>query len=201
MLGWAALGLGFASRAQCAELAPCRPKMVKGRALKLSFCFSKINVPTLVGGGVISSMQRPFITVSVGEKTKQTELADWCQEEGCWRFGEVITMEVAPQDEVLISVNCNKQYDLVVAALALSAQFVGQVCVPVASVLPLLSMEDRDLDGMVYATQDIPFDLHKEGAKIGRVAIAFETRHPPGACAGRPSPCEGPWCDFSARAP
>merc|ERR1712129_21570 len=99
--------------------------------------------------------------------------------EGMWFFGESLTMEVTPRDDVLISVSCNKQYDLVVAAVALATTTVGQICIPMASVIPLLKMEDRDMDGLVYATQEVAFDLLKDGAKIGKFVAAFETKKPP----------------------
>ncbi|CAE7918938.1 tpm [Symbiodinium sp. KB8] len=73
----------------------------------------------------------------------------------------------------------NQQVDLLVAALSLASKCVGEVCVPVASVLPQLQVEDRDVEGMIYATPNIGFDVLKEGVKTGRAYLSFETKNPP----------------------
>mmetsp|Transcript_103275 Transcript_103275/g.267029 ORF Transcript_103275/g.267029 Transcript_103275/m.267029 type:complete len:200 (+) Transcript_103275:86-685(+) len=197
MITWAALGMGFLSKAQCADVAPCRAALAwKGRPFKLSFCIHSASVEAL-DGGRISQGQRPFIQITVGDRVKKTEMGDWSREEGRWRFHETITLEVSPEDEVSIAIVCNQQYDLVVAALSLAAKIVGEVCVPVASVLPQLKMEDRDIDGMVYATPSIGFDLIKDGAKVGKATVAFETKQPPPPSrtvmgGGGPDP----WCNM-----
>eukprot|EP00438_Fugacium_kawagutii_P019414 Skav228353 [mRNA] locus=scaffold5397:57258:61619:- [translate_table: standard] len=82
--------------------------------------------------------------------------------------------------------------DLLVAALSLASKCVGEVCVPVASVLPQLQMEDRDVEGVVYATPQIGFDLLKDGVKTGRCYMSFETKHPPQRVA-----ISETWCAFS----
>ncbi|CAK8994963.1 unnamed protein product [Durusdinium trenchii] len=113
-------------------------------------------------------------------------------EDGKWTFREILTVEVYPDEEVCISICCSQQVDLLVAALSLASKCVGEVCVPVASVLPQLVMEDRDLEGVVYATPQIGFDLLKDGVKTGRCYMSFETKHPPPRVA-----ISETWCAFS----
>lgn len=195
-------GLGMVSKSHCADVAPCKAALAwRGRPFKLTFCIHSASIPEL-DGDALSQTQRPYVQVMVGDRVKKTEMGDWSREEGRWRFHETLTLEVSPEDEACISVVCNQQYDLVVAALALSAKTVGEICVPVASVLPQLKMEDRDHDGMVHATPSIGFDLLKDGAKMGRATIAFETNQapPPGRTVMGGGPCAvgeaGPWCSL-----
>lgn len=98
---------------------------------------------------------------------------------------------VYPDEEVCISICCSQQVDLLVAALSLASKCVGEVCVPVASVLPQLQMEDRDLEGVIYVTPQIGFDLLKDGVKTGRCYMSFETKHPPQRLA-----ISETWCAF-----
>eukprot|EP00933_Yihiella_yeosuensis_P004714 TRINITY_DN109113_c0_g1_i1.p1 TRINITY_DN109113_c0_g1~~TRINITY_DN109113_c0_g1_i1.p1 ORF type:complete len:195 (-),score=32.34 TRINITY_DN109113_c0_g1_i1:167-751(-) len=174
MLG--AFSMGAMSKGQCADLMPCRAALAwKGRPFKLSFC---IHSATLDGVDD-STSSKPYVTVASGDKKKQTEMGDWSGEDGRWAFREVLTMEVCADEEACISLVCNQQYELVVAALSLGTKSVGEVCVPIASVLPQLQMEDRDIEGMVFVTPNIGFDLLKDGVKTGRAYLSFETKQPP----------------------
>lgn len=173
-IGW--LGLGLTAKSQCGQFMPCRAAFSwKGKSFKLDFC---IHSATLEGSD-LSSSSKPYIAVQVGDKVKQTEPGDWLKSENRWTFREVLTLEVTPEDEACVSLYCNQQYDLLVAALSLASQSVGEVCIPIASVLPQLQMEDRDIEGMVYVTPNIGFDLMKDGVKTGRAFLSFECKQPP----------------------
>merc|ERR1740121_3497670 len=118
---------------QCSEIVPCKPALAVNRGLfKMCFCIRSISLQGKEGSRA-SSANRPFITIAIADKSKSTEMGEY-REEGTWYFGESLTMEVTPRDEVLISVLCNQQYDLMLAAVQLAARSVGQVCIPVASV-------------------------------------------------------------------
>ncbi|CAJ1361963.1 unnamed protein product [Effrenium voratum] len=159
----------------CGDLLPCRAGIAwGGKPFKLSFCIHSL----VLEGEESGSSSKPFVIVNTVSKSKQTELGDWTQEDSRWSFREVLTMEVSPDEEVSISACCHQQLDLLVAAFSLAARSVGEVCVPVASVLPQLQVEDRDIEGVVYVTPNIGFDLLKDGVKTGRVYLAFETKHP-----------------------
>eukprot|EP00931_Biecheleriopsis_adriatica_P038822 TRINITY_DN22200_c0_g1_i1.p1 TRINITY_DN22200_c0_g1~~TRINITY_DN22200_c0_g1_i1.p1 ORF type:complete len:198 (-),score=39.82 TRINITY_DN22200_c0_g1_i1:114-707(-) len=169
-------GMGFMSKSSCSDVMPCRAALSwGGKPFKLSFCIHSATVE----GADVSASSKPYVTVNAGDKQKQTEVGDWSKDDGRWTFREVLTMEVTPDEEACISICCNQQYDLVVAALSLASRCVGEVCVPVASVLPQLQMEDRDIEGMVYVTPNIGFDLLKDGVKTGRAFVSFETKQPP----------------------
>lgn len=100
-------------------------------------------------------------------------------------------LEVRPADEICVCVQFSQNYDLLVAKLTLSAQYVGEFCFPVASVLPNFHMEDRDVEGIFYVSPSIGFDIRQEGAKSGRATISFETMNPP------PDPVKvSYWCGF-----
>mmetsp|Transcript_243 Transcript_243/g.541 ORF Transcript_243/g.541 Transcript_243/m.541 type:complete len:193 (+) Transcript_243:80-658(+) len=180
-------GMGYMSKAQCSELMPCRAGITwGGKPFKLSFCIQSCAVEE---SAEISGSSKPFITVNTLSKQKQTELGDWHQEDCKWWFRETLTMEVSPDEEVCISVSCNQQVDLLVAALSLASRCVGEVCVPIASVLPQLQVEDRDVEGLIYATPNIGFDVLQDGVKTGRAFLSFETKHPPPRNTGGES-----WC-------
>merc|ERR1719277_501310 len=194
MLAWAtSFVAGYASRTSCAELAPCRSAglALGGRPFKLSFCIHSANFEDL---GDASS--RPFVCVSVGDRTKRTELGDMSQDGKEWRFREALTLEVWPREEVVVSVHFTQQYDLVVAALALSSKLVGEACFPVSMVLPKLNMEDRDIDGMLYVTPRVSFDLISGGAKRGRALVSVETKQPPAALQSARGAASDAWCNL-----
>jgi hypothetical protein len=130
---------------------------------------------------------RPFVTVLCGDKKKKTELGTWSQQQGEWQFKEAITLEVTPEEEICIQVSCSQQYDLVLAAVELSASLIGEVCFPVSSVLPKLAGEDRDVDGFVHATPVLGFDLLSKGTQSGRIYMSVETRHLPSQSGGKSS--------------
>jgi hypothetical protein len=163
--------VGFWAKASC-DLAP--RVSWRGRSFKLSFSIQSASLPSTDGSG-----QRPFVTISAGDRTKKTEVGTWNKERGEWLFREVITLEVTPDEEVTVTVSRAQQYDLVVAAVELASDLVGEVCFPVASALPRLKAEDRDLDGLMFVTDVIGFDLLSKGAKTGRVYISMETKSPP----------------------
>jgi hypothetical protein len=117
--------------------------------------------------------------VSVGDKKKETELGDWSKEKGQWCFREVITMEVNPTEELSVVVDSSKRYNLYVASVSVQNHKVGELCFPVASVLNRLRAEDRDTEGLIYATPVISFDITQEGKVTGKIYLSFETKSPP----------------------
>mmetsp|Transcript_63 Transcript_63/g.195 ORF Transcript_63/g.195 Transcript_63/m.195 type:complete len:206 (+) Transcript_63:1-618(+) len=124
---------------------------------------------------------RPFVTLSCGQRSKQTEVGDWADDERRFRFDEALTLEVNAESEVCVSLSCSQEYDLFVAALDLRPTRIGEACFPVSSVLSELVKKETDLDGFVYASQTIGLDLYKEGAKVGRLHLSFETKSLPTA--------------------
>jgi hypothetical protein len=130
------------------------------------------------GPGFVQN-QRPFVVVSVGDKTKETELGDWSKEKGQWCFREVITMEVNMTDEMSITLDSSKRYNLYLASVSVNNQRVGELCFPVSSVLPRLRAEDRDTEGLIYATPVMGYDFTQDGKVAGRVYLSFETKTPP----------------------
>lgn len=158
---------------------PCRARLAApSKSFKLVIIVHTATLNEVDGPGLVQN-QRPFVAVNVGEKTKETELGDWSRQRGQWLFSEAITMELCAQDEVAISVSCSKQYNLVVANFSLTSHCVGELCFPVTAVLPRLRMEDRDAEGMVYATPIVGFDFVQSGKVMGRVFMSFETNTPP----------------------
>lgn len=162
--------IGFFAKASCDMV----PKISwRSNSFKLSFWIASFKPASNDNG------QRPFVTVTCGDKKKKTELGTWSQEQGEWQFREAITLEVSPEEEITISASCSQQYDLVLAAVELASNLIGEVCFPVSSVLPKLKAEDRDVDGLMHATPVMGFDLLNKGARTGRVYVSMETRHPP----------------------
>merc|ERR1711957_801240 len=148
-----------------------------------------------------SAGARPSVSVTVGDRTKRTEIADWIAETGEWRVGETLTLEVRPEDEICLSASCSDQYDFFVAAVSLRSREVGESYIPVHSAAAKLSMEDRDIDGIVYVSPHIGFDLReRQSGKItARVLLTFETMQPPPKMPhAQESDAAGPWCNIVA---
>lgn len=169
---------GYACRANCS--LPCQTRLASlGRPFKLSVVVHSANLSALEGGPGLVQRQRPYVGISVGERTKETELGDWSREKGQWCFRETITVVVEPDMEILLVASCSTQYDLYVAAVSLNSRRLGVVCFPVSALLPRLRAEDRDADGLVYATPIMDFDVVLEGRFAGRIHLSFETLTPP----------------------
>lgn len=175
---------------------PCRAHLstaLGGRPFKISVFIHSGNFAELDGPGLVQD-QRPSIAIVHGDKTKETESGDWSKEKGQWCFREIITLEVTPCDELTVVVSCSTRYSLWLATVSLTSRRLGEVCFPVSAVLPKLKMQDRDTEGLVYATPIMPFDVIMEGKNAGRVYLSFETSQPPPA----PVKAGGPtgWCAF-----
>jgi len=169
---------GYACATQCANM-PCRARLAeRGKSFKLSILIHSASVNVIDGPGIVSN-ERPFVTVTVGDKKKETELGDWSKEKEQWCFREVITVEVNTTDEMSVVVDASKRYNLYVASVSVQNHHVGELCFPVASVLPRLRAEDRDADGLIYATPVMSFDFTLDGKVAGRVYLSFETKNPP----------------------
>jgi len=169
---------GYACRHQCVN-PPCSARLnTPGRSFKLSVVVHSASLAAVDGPGLVHN-QRPLVGLSVGERTKETELGDWSKEKGQWSFREVITLVVNVDDEMCLFVSSSTRYNLYVASISLTSQRKGEFCIPVAAVLPKLKMEDRDAEGMVYTTPVIGFDVVMGGRVTGRVFLSFETKTPP----------------------
>lgn len=169
---------GYACRSHCESL-PCRARLAeRGRSFKLSILIHSASLNNVDGPGLVQN-QRPFVVVTVGDKTKETELGDWSKEKGQWCFREVITVEVNMTEEMAIVIDASKRYNLYVASVSVNNQRIGELCFPVASVLPRLRAEDRDAEGLIYATPVMGYDITQDGTITGRVYLSFETKNPP----------------------
>mmetsp|Transcript_12068 Transcript_12068/g.28339 ORF Transcript_12068/g.28339 Transcript_12068/m.28339 type:complete len:192 (+) Transcript_12068:74-649(+) len=171
-------GAGVAAQRRIADCVPCRASCPAGGAFKLTVWIHTVSLDEQNDRKPAVS-KRPWVEVAIGRKTKQTEPGDWRSEDERWHFEESITSEVTAKDEALISVMCSQQYNLGIAALALSDNKLGELCIHVASVLPQLQAEEREFEGVLYTTPKISFDFHKDGAKVGRMVLSFRSKQPP----------------------
>ncbi|CAE7589477.1 unnamed protein product [Symbiodinium pilosum] len=172
---------GYACRAQCGSF-PCAASCkgaANSRPFKLSIVIHSAAVEKIGGPGLVQD-QRPYITIRINDKQKETELGDWSAEKEQWCFREVITLEVVPTDEVFIAVSSSTKYDFWLASVQLTSTKIGEACFPVFSVLPRLKQEDRDEDGIIWSSPIIPFDVRDEGITSARTYISFETSQAPG---------------------
>jgi len=153
-------------------------KNSSGRPFKLSIFVHSATLESGLGPGLVQN-RRPYVVVRVGDKTKETELGDWSKERGQWCFKECITVEVIHHDEISVDLSCSTKYDLLFASVALSTSPIGGICFPVFAVVSRMKPEDRDDEGIVYATPVIPFDVRLEGKSTARAYLSFETNQPP----------------------
>mmetsp|Transcript_20963 Transcript_20963/g.55936 ORF Transcript_20963/g.55936 Transcript_20963/m.55936 type:complete len:211 (-) Transcript_20963:202-834(-) len=190
---------GLSARSACTGI-PCRPALARGRSYKMGFCIHSVSFDETADAAddrLPSGTRRPFVSVTVGDRSKETEMGDFCKDKEHWSFREVVTLESCVDEDVTIAVKVSQQYNLLIAALAMNTTVVCEVNFPMMSVLPRLKMEDRDVDGIVYASEPIRFDLSKDGRKMGRAYVTFETRNPPPRIGQVES--SDPWCSLGGR--
>lgn len=170
---------GYAARSSCASL-PCQARLsAPGRTFKLGVVVHSATLSDVEGGGMIEN-QRPLIGVSVADRAKETELGDWSRDKGQWCFREVITISVSTGDDMCVYVSSSTRYNFGLAALSLgTTRRIGSIQLPVSLLLMRLQPEDRDCDGIVYATQVMPFDIITDGRHAGRIYLSFETNSAP----------------------
>lgn len=166
---------GYLCHSQCGDL-PCSAQFGSSEgSFKLSILVHSSNLHGHSVPGALTNA-RPYVCVSVGDKAKETEQGDWSKEQSAWSFGETVTFEVTPRDVLLISVNCAMRYELIVATISTRSSCLGVLSLPVASVLHRLRWEDRDTEGMIYATPLLSFDIVQDGRLNGELHISFETK-------------------------
>lgn len=178
-------GTGLWARTQCEGLPRCSISCSTSRKFKLGFCLHHASLTAKARGYAddqpvnAESKKRPTLCVAVdgdNSRCRQTEPGDWVKKESRWNFREVLTLEVGEDEDAVIMLTCRKQVDLVVAALAMGDSNMGEVVVPVSSIMPRMRLEEREFEGCVYVTEPIAFDLLKEGVKTGRVLASFEAK-------------------------
>jgi len=168
---------GYAISSSCNAL-PCHAKLnLPNRTFKLSILVHSANLDEVKPGMVHN--QRPYVAITFGDRTKETELADWSGEKSQWCFREIVTVETSLEDELSVSVSSLTSYNLYVASVGFSSSSIGEVCIPVADISQCLRVEDRDTDGIIYATKVLPLDLTRGGKTVGRIFLSFETTTQP----------------------
>lgn len=128
--------------------------------------------------------RRVYVGASCGtgsgrETGKKTEHGEWSEEKSHWEFGEVLTLEMAPNDEVLITWSVSEGYNIVVAKLATPPRALGSTCVPLIQLLSQMKRVERELDGYVFSKADVALDLIKDGGPAGKLYVSFEIRRMP----------------------
>lgn len=169
---------GYACRSTCASL-PCQARLsAPGRTFKLGVVVHSATLSDIEGGGLIEN-QKPLVGVTVSDRVKETELGDWSKEKSQWCFKEVITISVNTTDDMCVYVSSSTRYNFMIAAISLTVKRIGEISLPVPQILARLNPEDRDCDGIVYATPIIPFDVISDGRHVGRLYLSFETNTAP----------------------
>merc|ERR1712232_781915 len=137
------------------------------------------------------------VSVRVGDGIQQTEQGEWSEKLGEWRFGKAITVETSAKDEISIIVSSCTCYELYVATIPVltDSTNLGVLSIPVASVLRQLQLEDRDADGMVYATPVRAFDVIQGRNLHGSVRVSFESRSAPARCVAEEFNANGYDCE------
>ena len=191
---------GYACRAQCGSFpcaASCKGSASSARPFKLSIVLHSASVEKISGPGLVQD-QRPYISIRINDKLKETELGDWSSEKEQWCFREAITLEVVPSDEIFIAVSSSTKYDFWLASVQLTNTKIGEACFPVFSVMPRLKPEDRDEDGIVWSSPIIPFDVREDGVTTARTYLSFETMQAP-ITSRQHRPSEGGCCQISQK--
>jgi len=76
----------------------------------------------------VLSIQRPFITFAISDKSKQTELGDWCQSTGEWRFDETLTFAVCLSSPPVLKLQlcCRSSAELGFVSVTLPEKMLGE---------------------------------------------------------------------------
>jgi len=101
---------GYASSSSCNALL-CQAELnLPNRTFKLSILVHSTNLNEVKPG--MMHDQRPYVAITFGGRTKETELADWSEEKGQWCFHEIVTVETSLEEELSISVSSLTSYKL-----------------------------------------------------------------------------------------
>jgi len=174
----AAFLTGYACRTSCASL-PCHARFnTPGRTVKLSIVVHSATLAQVDGGSLFQN-QRPFVGVTAGDCTKETEHGDWSREKGHWCFREMITVVANVNEDLAVFVSCSTKYNLYVASVSLTSRRMGEICLPVTQILSRLKVEDRDAEGLIYVTPVLDLDVTQDGKQTGRLRLSFETKTAP----------------------
>eukprot|EP00929_Paragymnodinium_shiwhaense_P120753 TRINITY_DN92794_c0_g1_i1.p1 TRINITY_DN92794_c0_g1~~TRINITY_DN92794_c0_g1_i1.p1 ORF type:complete len:342 (-),score=31.90 TRINITY_DN92794_c0_g1_i1:32-1057(-) len=168
---------GYLCHSHCE--VPCSAELGSAhRRFKLGVVVHEVHLETCGKPGALLHA-RPYVQFSVGDKQKETELADWSVELACWMLAETIIFEVGLDSDIRVSVCCATRYDLYVATVSTRTTCLGTLSLPVASVLRRMQQADRDTDGIVFATPLLGFDIVQDGRFHGRLFLSFESKTPP----------------------
>lgn len=131
----AAAAVGFWARDRLQSLAPSLPGIkahawTPGGVIKLSVRVHGAACSGLCAPGVFKA-RRPYLILTIGDKTKQTELGDWCESSGQWRFDETLTFAVclAQPPTLKIQLRCRTSADLGVLSISLPDEALGETVV------------------------------------------------------------------------
>lgn len=174
---------GWAVRDHCGGL-PCRARWrgAAARKVKLSVKFVSLECDGLVGGQLLPTA-RPYIVVQGDDATGESCLGDWSRTEGRWLFGEAVTIQCTRQEK--LSFTAYAKAEVAIWRVELSwagVSGLGTTGVDLAQhVFPMLVAEDRDDDGLVYATPNLVFSIRDKaaGTPCGRLTLRFETSSAP----------------------
>jgi len=86
-------------------------------------------------------------------------------------------VKVNATDRIHASISYTSGYSLFSSSSA--SRLIGQWSLSVSEILPRLRVQDRDTEGLVYASPVIGFDIVQDGKMAGRVFLSFETKTPP----------------------
>merc|ERR1712146_553639 len=104
---------------------------------------------------------------------------------------QALMVDVTPEAQACVILHHSGYRDqFLIASMLnmLSPERIGEASFPVASVQKLLKADDCDVNGRLYVTPKMEFDLLKNGVRTGGVCLSFETRQAPPS-ADRPACC------------
>lgn len=178
------LTAGLICRSHCGS-HPCSANLSSlQRPLKFSVNVHSANLRELDSPPSAIRNTRPFVSIRVGDGAQQTQQGDWSEEHGEWHFEMGVTVEASVKDDIEILVSSCTCFELYVATIPILTDRanLGLLSFPVASVMRQLQMEDRDADGMIYATPARSFDIIHGRHLHGSLKVSFETRSAPSRC-------------------
>lgn len=135
--------------------------------------------------------QRLCVNVSVGDRSANTELrysssSQTKQEDLVWSFNDILNLDVSPSAMITIKVlhtktSASRAHDPLQAweALApLMPETISQATISVTTIRKELQAK-KDIEGYVYVSPKMSFDLFKDGVNLGNAYLSFETKQPP----------------------
>jgi hypothetical protein len=149
--------------------------------VKIAVKVVSLEADALAGGAMLSG--KPYVVVEGDDNSRESCLGEWCRSENRWLFGEELSFDATRKEKLTISAYAKQEVSIWRVELSWAGPLaLGSTGLDLGlHVFPNLLPEDRDEDGMVYATPNLVLTLHDAVNHLpcGRLTLRVETNAAP----------------------